>query len=176
MANVLNILRDVVTTVAPVLASALGGPLAGTAVRSLSELLLGKPDGTPEDVVQAIQTADPATLLRLKELDTQFQAQMAQLGVDLERLANEDRASARQRQVATGDVLPGVIALSVLAGFFGLLALMAFHPLPASAEAPFSVMLGALGTMVTAVAQFYFGSSSSSRSKDATIAALKNGG
>ena len=172
MANILYILRDVVQTVAPVLASAIGGPLAGTAVRSLSELLLGKPDGTPDEVTRAIQTADPATLLKIKELETQFEAQMATLGVDLERLANEDRASARQRQIATKDMLPGIIALSVLGGFFGLLALMAFHPLPASAEAPFSVMLGALGTMVTAVAQFYFGSSSSSRAKDATIAAM----
>mgnify|MGYP001610821372 FL=1 len=176
MANILHILRDVVGTVAPVLASALGGPLAGTAVRSLSELLLGTPDGTPDEVTRAIQTADPATLLRIKELETQFQQQMAALGVDLERLANEDRASARQRQIATKDILPGVIALGVLMGFFGLLALIAFRPLPTTAEAPLNVMLGALAGMVTAVAQYYFGSSSSSRAKDSTIAALKNGG
>ena len=176
MANILHILRDVVGTVAPVLASALGGPLAGTAVRSLSELLLGTPDGTPDEVTQAIQTADPATLLRIKELETQFQHQMAALGVDLERLANEDRASARQRQIATKDILPGVIACAVLVGFFGVLAVIAFQPLPPTAEAPFNVMLGALGAMVTAVAQYYFGSSSGSRMKDTTIMAVLHNG
>ena len=175
MANILHVLRDVVNVVAPALGTALLGPLGGTAVRSLSELLLGKPDGTPDEVTQAIQTADPAMLLKIKELDTQFEAQMAALGVDLERLANEDRASARQRQIATGDVLPGVIALSVLAGFFGLLGLMAFHQLPPSAEAPFSVMLGALGTMVTAVANYFFGSSSSSARKTEILANTLNG-
>lgn len=167
---------ETLRTVAPTLASLAGGPLAGTAVSALSNLLFGKPDAPADEIAQAMATASPETLAKLKQLDNDFKAQMKQLDIDLERIAAEDRSSARQREVQVRDKIPGVIAMLVLGGFFGLLALMAFKPLPQIAEAPFNVMLGALGAMVTAIAQYYFGSSASSRAKDTTIATLSNGG
>jgi hypothetical protein len=39
-------LLNVVRTVAPTIATAVGGPLAGMATRVISEALLGKPDGS----------------------------------------------------------------------------------------------------------------------------------
>ena len=174
--GIFNTMKDILRVVAPTAAQLLGGPLAGNIVRGLSDVLLGKPDGTAEEVTDALQKADYETLLKVKDLDATFKVQMKQLDIDLERLANEDRASARHRQIETRDMLPGVIALAVLVGFFGLLGLIAFHPLPSTADAPLNVMLGALAGMVTAVAQFYFGSSASSRAKDATISTIiKNG-
>ena len=46
---------DILRVVAPVLGTAVGGPLGGMVVGKLSEALLGKSDGTEEEVAAAIQ-------------------------------------------------------------------------------------------------------------------------
>ena len=169
-------LRTLVGTVAPTLASMLGGPLAGSAVRALSELVLGKADGTEEEVVQQLQAADPATLLKLKELDKQFTTQMRQLDVDLERIAAEDRGSARSREMALRDHAPVLLAMLTFCGFFGILAALIFLEIPASGREPLSIMLGTLGSMIVAVSQYYFGSSLGSTQKTQLLGeAMRNG-
>ena len=50
-------LLNIVKTVAPTIATAMGGPLAGMAVRTLSETLLGKPDGTEAELAAAAAAA-----------------------------------------------------------------------------------------------------------------------
>lgn len=45
--------KAIVKTVAPALGTALGGPLAGTAVKVLSEALLGHSDGKEEEIARA---------------------------------------------------------------------------------------------------------------------------
>jgi len=72
-------LKNVVRTVAPALATALGGPAAGVAVASLSNLLLGKSNGSVDEITQAISNASPEVLVKLRELDLQLQqAQFAE--------------------------------------------------------------------------------------------------
>ncbi len=58
-------LLSLVRTVAPSLASAVGGPLAGMAVRTISDALLGKPDGTEAELAEAAAKATPEQLLQL---------------------------------------------------------------------------------------------------------------
>jgi len=53
-----------------------------------------------------------------------------------------------------------------------LIGLMVFD-VPEKNSQVLNVMLGALGTMVTAVANYYFGSSSGSKSKDEKIAQMR---
>ena len=55
--------KSVVRTVAPTLATALGGPLAGAAVQALSVALLGRPDGTEQEVAEAVLTGGADALL-----------------------------------------------------------------------------------------------------------------
>lgn len=158
-------LRDIVQTVAPSVAAILGGPLAGTAVRALSELLLGTPDGDETAVAQALQSASPDTLLRLKDLEQQFAIQMQQLGIDVERLHAEDRQSARQREAQVQDWVPRVMALLMFLGFFGVLGALIFIEIPVRGEAPLNIMLGVLGGGITSVLSYYYGSSSGSAQK-----------
>ena len=69
-------LLNLVRTVAPSIASAVGGPLAGMATRAISEALLGKPDGTEEELTQAVATATPEQLLALKQAENEFSIKM----------------------------------------------------------------------------------------------------
>jgi hypothetical protein len=159
---ILNLVR----TVAPSIASAVGGPLAGMATRAISEALLGKPDGTEQELENAVASATPEQLLALKKAEQEFAVKMRELDIDLERISNEDRDSARSREVSLRDWTPRVLAGLITVGYFGVLFWMLRFGLPntGSSEA-LLVMLGALGTAWGGVVAYYFGSSAGSKEK-----------
>ena len=162
MEAILNLVR----TVAPSIASAVGGPLAGMATRAISEALLGKPDGTEQELESAVASATPEQLLALKKAEQEFAVKMRELDIDLERISNEDRDSARSREVSLRDWTPRVLAGLITVGYFGVLFWMLRFGLPntGSSEA-LLVMLGALGTAWGGVVAYYFGSSAGSKEK-----------
>ena len=158
-------LLNLVKTVAPSIATAVGGPLAGMATRAISEALLGKPDATEDELVAAAKSATPEQLLALKQAEQDFVVRMRELDLDLERIANQDRNSAREREVKTGDRTPKVLAAAVTFGFFGVLFWMIAYGLPENGGEAMLVMLGTLGTAWGAIVSYYFGSSAGSREK-----------
>ena len=160
--------KDLVGTIAPTLATALGGPLAGMAVKKLSDAVLGKPDGTEKEISKAMELASPETLAKLKEIDNEFEVEMKQLDIDLEAIAQENTASARAREIAVKDKIPAILAVSVTVGFFGVLGFMLYSPATAQSDA-LLVMLGALGGSWGAVMNYYFGSSSGSAKKNSML-------
>ena len=76
------------------------------ATRAISEALLGKPDGSEAELPEAAAKATPEQLLALKTAEQDFAVKMRELDIDLERIANADRDSARNREVATKDWTP----------------------------------------------------------------------
>lgn len=165
--------KNLVRTVAPVLASALGSPLAGMAVSAISTAILGRPDGTEAEVETAMFSATPDQLLALKKANHEFALRMKELDIDLERINAEDRRSARTMQVETRSWIPAVLALLVTAGYFGVLGYMLRFGLPKEVvgNEALLLILGGLSTAWATVIAFFFGSSVSSRAKDTTIQA-----
>ena len=162
MEQLLNLVR----TVAPSIASAVGGPLAGMATKAISEALLGKPDGTEEELAQAATKATPEQLLALKKAENDFALQMRELDIDLERIAGADRDSARNREIKTKDWTPKLLAGGITIGYFGVLFYMLTHGLPTTGGSEaMLVMLGTLGTAFGGVMAYYFGSSAGSKEK-----------
>jgi hypothetical protein len=161
--------KKLVGAVAPALATALGGPLAGVAVKEIGSKLLGKPDADEAAVAAAVAGATPADLIKLKELDHAFAAQMAEAGIKLEEIEAADRANARARQIATKDWVPSALAITVITSFLALLYLMSIHQMPEANRSTFDILLGMLAGAVTSVFSYYFGSSKGSRDKDAVI-------
>lgn len=164
---------DTLAAVAPGIATALGGPVAGIAVRSL-EQVFGLTSSTPDQLAQAVNGATPDQLLELKKADQAFMVQMKQLDIDLEKVSADDRNSARQRESTVKDKTPAVLGIGSVIGFFGLLGYMLVYGLKkdVGGSDAFLLLLGTLGTVVVQVYAYYFGSSSSSRSKDETIKAM----
>ena len=156
-------------SVAPTLATALGGPLAGLAVKSLSKALLGAEDFSEEAVMDAMATASPEQLAAVKKIDADFKVQMKSLDIDLERISVDDRKSARDMQKETRDWIPRALAVSVTAGFFAILIYMLVYGLPTTGNEALLLLLGALQTAWGGIIAFYFGSSSGSQKKDAMI-------
>ena len=156
--------------VAPTVATALGGPLAGLAVKTLSEALFGHQDASESDVSAALMNATPEQLQKLKETDATFKLKMKELDIDLEKIAAGDRDSARNMQIRTGDWIPRAMAIMVTFGFFGILAWLLVRGVPPSGSETLIYMLGALGTAWTGIVQFYFGSSAGSKAKTDAMA------
>lgn len=158
--------------VAPTIATALGGPLAGIAVKTLSNVLLGHENGSEDDVSAAIAGATPDQLAALKKIDADFKAHMKELDIDLERIAAGDRDSARQMQTATKDWVPKVLAVVITLGFFGILIWMLLNGMPKTGTEALLMMLGALGTAWTGVVNFYYGSSAGSKQKTDALTSM----
>ena len=156
-------------SVAPSIATALGGPLAGMATKALSQALLGNEDGSDDDIQAALRTASPEQLASVKKIDADFRVQMKSLDIDLERIAVDDRKSARSMQTETRDWIPRLLAVSVTVGFFAILIYMLVYGLPTTGNEALLLLLGALQTAWGGIIAFYFGSSSGSQKKDQMI-------
>jgi len=148
--------------IAPSIATALGGPLAGLAVTAISKAL-----GIDEkDVQSTIESGKLSAeqLSSLKQAEFDLQAKAQELGLDFEKLAVDDRKSARDLQASTKSIVPPLLAMGVTVGFFGILfALMMGY---AQKSDELMIMLGSLGTAWTGIIGFYFGSSAGSQRKD----------
>lgn len=161
--------KAIVGTVAPVLGTALGGPLGGMAVKAISNAL-GLSEQTEEAISAAIAGAKPEDLLKLKQADHQFAKDMKALDVDLDRLAVENTKDARQMQIATHSKVPALLAVIVTVGFFGILVMMATGIYKPADNNALLIMLGALGASWGSIVQYYFGSSMGSARKDQILA------
>jgi hypothetical protein len=151
--------------VAPSIATALGGPLAGVAIKTLSSALFGHEDGTEEQISEAMSNATPDQLAAIKKVDADFKVQMKSLDIDLERNAAGDRDSARQMQRETRDWTPKALAFFITFGFFGALVWILIFGIPKNGTEVLLMMLGSLSTSWTGVVQFYYGSSAGSKAK-----------
>ena len=144
--------------IAPSIATALGGPLAGLAVTVISKALGIDEKDVQTTIESGKLTADQLASLKQAELELQKQAQS--LGLDFEKLATEDRKSARDLQASTKSIVPPILALVVTVGFFGILFALMMDYAKKSDE--LMIMLGSLGTAWTGIIGFYFGSSAHS--------------
>jgi hypothetical protein len=148
--------------IAPTIATAMGGPLAGMAVSAISKAI-GVDESKVGDLISNNKlTADQIAQVKLAEIELQKQAQ--DLGLNFEELAVDDRKSAREMQVATRSWVPPLLAASVTVGFFGILGMMLMGKVDSNNPA-ILMMLGSLGTAWTGIIAYYFGSSAGSQAK-----------
>ena len=152
--------------IAPTIATALGGPLAGLAVSAVSKALGVSQDDAQEMLKTGKLDADQIAQIKLAELELKKQEQA--LGLNFEALAVDDRKSAREMQTSVKSHVPAVLSYGITVGFFGILwALMSGYA-QANNE-PLLIMLGSLGTAWISVVAFWFGSTNSSQRKDQLI-------
>ena len=149
--------------VAPTIATALGGPLAGLAVEAVSKVLGIGADETKQLLETGKMTADQIAQVKVAEIELQKQAQ--ELGLNFEQLAVDDRKSARTMQSETRSSVPAVLSYGITIGFFGILISIMRDPAAATNQ-PLLIMLGSLGTAWIAVVTFWFGSTNGSQKKD----------
>lgn len=160
--------------VAPTIATALGGPLAGLATKTIASALTGSESATEDEIAVALSGASPETLAKLKQIDADFAVQMKRLDIDLAAIESGDRASARDREVRSNDSwTPRVLAVLVVGGFFGMLLTVVLKSVPAEMNDAALIMFGGLSASFTAVIAYYFGSSAGSAAKNDLLRGTK---
>jgi hypothetical protein len=153
---------DWLKTIAPTIATALGGPLAGLAIEAVSKAVGIDPKDVQATISEGKLSADQIMLLKQAEVDMAARAQ--EMGLDFAKLNVEDRKSAREMQAETRSYIPAILAVTVTVGFFGILVGMMTETFKTSDA--LMLMLGSLGTAWTGIIAFYFGSSAGSQAKD----------
>ncbi len=164
--DILKTFGPLLGSIAPSIATALGGPLVGLGVKALSQALLGTEDGSEDAIMAAMATASPEQLAAVKKIDADFKIQMKSLDIDLAALAVDDRKSAREMQREVKDWIPRVLAVGVTLGFFGILIYILINGLPTTGNEAMLLLLGALQTAWMGIMAFYFGASSADVTKD----------
>lgn len=74
---------DILKSIAPAIATALGGPLAGAAVSFLGDKL-GIKDATLDKIQQTFAGMTGEQLVEMKKLDIDFQTKMAEIGISID--------------------------------------------------------------------------------------------
>ena len=152
---------------APTIATAVGGPLAGTAVTFVEKAMGLERGAGPRAIAETLDAATPEQLAQLKKADSDFAVAMRQLDISIEKQDSDDRASARLREAAVRDYTPTVLAYALTLGLFGFVALLILVPnISDNAGRILNVILGSIATAWVAMVSYYYGSSRSSQSKD----------
>ena len=153
---------DWLKQIAPTIATAMGGPLAGMAVTAISKAIGVDPDKVGDLISNNKLSAEQIAQVKIAEIELQKQAN--ELGLNFEKLEVEDRKSARDMQATTKSIVPPLLAGTVTVGFLGIMGMMFFNKIDSTNPA-ILMMLGSLGTAWTGIISYYFGSSAGSQAK-----------
>lgn len=164
--------KSLVGTVAPWIGTALGGPLGGMAVSAIADAL-GLSEKTEDAIKTALSGATPEQMLALKQADQQFSLRMQELGFQntqaLEKIAADDRDSARKRETAVMDYTPRILAYLIVGGFLGMAYGVLFKQMSADSVLA-GTIIGYLSAKAEQVAAYYFGSTAGSKEKTQLLA------
>ena len=166
-------LGKIVKPLAPILAAAIPG--GGIATTILSEVFGTKND--PDAIAAAIEK-DPAAGAKLLEIQNAHKQELEKIALQLELAEIADVQDARARDVsiiASGktNVRADVLAALAICGLISIIVMLMFRPPAPENTAALTLLTTLAGTLVSCVTMVYtfeFGSSRSSRQKDATIA------
>jgi nitroreductase len=173
MADILGFLKKLT----PWIAAAASGnvpALVGMAAQTISTVTGKDVKADAESISAAISGATPEQLQALKQADQDFALKMQAMGFqneeELEKIAAEDRANARDREEKVRDYTPEV-------GFYILLGVFAFflhwlfkYSVPTDNKAIIYSAFGSLGTLVIMAATYFYGTTRQSARKDEVIA------
>lgn len=177
--------------IAPTLGTALGGPLAGMAVKVIAEQVLGKPEATEDEVatalasgqltgeqIVALRGADKAFEIRMKELD--IDVMKVNQSTELAYIADTDNARKTFGQNENVFVLGVciIIGFAVLMGLtlIGCFLLMTgyftFDPqIAVFCSGLIGTVVGYVAANAQQVVSYFFGSSKGSKDNGERIGA-----
>ena len=146
---------DWLNQIAPGIATALGGPLAGLAVSAISKAL----NIDEKDVQKTIETGKLSAeqLASLKQAEIELQAKAQELGLNFEKLAVDDRKSAREMQVSTKSFVPALLSILIVVGWSMVQYFLLTHIIAQEMRELVARVLGTLDGALMLVLGFYFG-------------------
>jgi hypothetical protein len=158
---------SILEQIAPTIATALLGPAGGIAVSLVSKYL-----GIDEKDVQSTIDSGKLTsdqLASLKQAEIELKAKAQELGLNFEKLATDDRKSAREMQINTKSFVPALLSILVVCAWAIIQYFLLTHVIAQEMRELVARVLGTLDGALMLVLSFYFGGSSDSQDKDAML-------
>ena len=150
---------DTIKKLAPTVASALGGPLAGIAVTAIGELFnIASP--TTAKIQEAIENGSLTgeQISGIRQLELKLKSEEAERGFKYAELEFKDRDSARNMNIQTGAKTPAVLTWIIVAIVLGLEGMILFNGMPVGvSEIVTGRILGTLDMSLMMVLAFWFG-------------------
>ena len=150
-------LGGLLKSLAPTIASAAGGPMAGMAVK-MAASKLGIPNATANEIEDLIER-EPEKAVLLKEADKDFKNRIREMEIDLESFKTEvdDRKDARAK--FSGDITPKVFCILALVLYGAYVMTVTILPHDQNDETIISLVLGQLSGILGTCAAFFYGGS-----------------
>lgn len=167
-------MNDWIKTLAPLIGTALGGPLGGAAASFIADKL-----GVHEKTVQAVTEVlnsgklTPEQLTSIKQAEIEFQKFLEENKIKIEEIAAADRASARDLLKTTRSYVPATLTFGITIGYFVVLVGMMLKMFEVSDSQVMLIMLGQLGTAWGVTIAFWFGTTKGSADKTEMLANSK---
>jgi len=166
--------KPIISGVAPLAATALGGPFGGVAA-TLIRGALGVDDGIPdEEVVKMLASGDPDTLLKLKDIDAELEKFRIQAGIDKDKMYLVDVADARARHIQVRDKEPARLTYISMCAIAGLVIGLVIYgnDLPAYVASIVGIVVGEMLAAMQKGFNFFLGSSAGSKEKAEKISEI----
>jgi len=162
---------ELLKTLAPMIGTALSGPLGGAAAAFIADKL-GLETKTVEAVTEVLNSGKmtPDQIAQIKLAEIEFQKFLKQNAIDLEKVHAEDRGSARAMLAAVRSKVPAWLSFIVTLGYFGILGGMMTNTLEIKDSQALLLMLGSLSTAWGMVMAFWFGTTAGSAQKNELLA------
>lgn len=156
--------KKTLATVAPGIATALGGPMAGMAIKMATDALGIEPN--EDALIEAISTGNPEVLLQLKTVDANLKVELKKLDIQLDSIHQKDRAAARKMAEIVGLSPQIFLSVAFVAGYFGVLFFVFSGGLvPDSMHNMLHSLVGIMSAGMIQIMNFFFGSSVGSKIK-----------
>lgn len=160
---------QVIGAIAPMAATALGGPLAGGMVKALADRFTGGDEGKLDDF---IVNADPATLKEVKIASMEHVEALKEL--DIKELETHQRDRASARDLAAINMWPQIaLSAAFFLGYFSILYVVftGRAAIPEDMMTLANILIGILTAGIPMILQFWFGSSKGSKDKSGAMTA-----
>ena len=151
-------LGGLLKSLAPTIASAAGGPMAGMAVKMAAKKL-GLPDTATANEIEDLIEREPDKAVMVREADKDFKNRIREMEIDLESFKTEveDRKDARQNFAS--DWTPKVFSVLTLLLYGGFVMIVTLLPHDQNDETIISLVLGQLSGILGTAAAFFYGGS-----------------
>ena len=152
-------LGGLLKSLAPTIASAAGGPMAGMAVK-MAASKPGLPETTTANEIEDLIERQPERAVALKQADEDFKNRIKEMEIDLESFKTEveDRKDAREN--FSTDWTPKVFSVLTLLLYGGFVMIVTLMPHDQNDETIISLVLGQLSGILGTAAAFFYGGSS----------------
>jgi hypothetical protein len=151
-------LGGLLKSLAPTIASAAGGPMAGMAVK-MAASKLGLPETATANEIEDLIEREPDKAVLVKKADQDFKTKIREMEIDLESFKTEveDRKDARTKFAS--DVTPKVFCILALILYGAYVMTVTILPHDQNDETIISLVLGQLSGILGTCAAFFYGGS-----------------